>query len=623
LVSLAAVALLGSSAQAGVAADATGRATLIRQAAQEFGVPESVLLAVSYSESRWENHRGRPSSDGGFGLMDLTTVATVPDGRGKAGDPVRVVDTAFRHTLDRASQLLSLPVDLLERDDRENVRGGAAVLAQYARDLNGGRLPSAVGDWYAAVARYSGATDSVTAGLFADDVFTVIRDGAVLTTTDGQVVALPATPEAQESRDQIAALHLNTPARPSDGQAECPVELHCAFLPAAYQQNNPNDPGDYGNYDTADRPATLAVRYIVIHDTEGSYAGTLSEFQNPLAYVSAHYVIRSSDGAVTQMVPTKDVAWHAGNWWLNAHSIGIEHEGFAVDGASWFTEAMYRSSARLVRYLAAKYNIPLDREHILGHDNVVGPTPATVAGMHWDPGPFWDWDHYMQLLRGPVRPIAPAGRGLVTIAPSFRSNRPVVTDCGSGTCVALPPQPSNFVYLRTGPSDSAALLSDAGLRPDGSPGTTEASDWSDKAVAGQQFAVYARRGDWVGIWFGGQVGWFFDPHGRASVAGCGWVVTPVGGVGSIPVYGRAYPEAEAYPAQIPVQAVTPLQYTLSAGQKYSVGLTTDSEYYWATTFDASNHTVVRGKTRYVQIQFGHRVMYVNAADVDVRPSVLP
>ena len=40
------------------------------------------------------------------------------------------------------------------------------------------------------------------------------------------------------------------------------------------------------------------IRYIVIHDTEVSFANTVAEFQNPLAYVSAHYVTRSSDGHV-------------------------------------------------------------------------------------------------------------------------------------------------------------------------------------------------------------------------------------------------------------------------------------------------------------------------------------
>ena len=39
-----------------------------------------------------------------------------------------------------------------------------------------------------------------------------------------------------------------------------------------------------------------------------TFDSTVQWFQNPLAYTSAHYVIRSSDGAVTQMVHTKDVA---------------------------------------------------------------------------------------------------------------------------------------------------------------------------------------------------------------------------------------------------------------------------------------------------------------------------
>jgi hypothetical protein len=100
----------------------------------------------------------------------------------------------------------------------------------------------------------------------------------------------------------------------------------------------------------------------------------------------------------------------------------------------------------------------------------------------------------------------------------------------------------------------------------------------------------------------------------------GLVVTPKKAKATIPVYGRAYPEAAAYPSNIPAQSIVPLQYTLSAGERYTLGQMARSEYYWANTFDATNHTVVRGKTKYYQIQFGHRVMFVNAEDVDVLPS---
>ena len=118
--------------------------------------------------------------------------------------------------------------------------------------------------------------------------------------------------------------------------------------------------------------------------------------------MSWQYTMRSSDGHVWQHVNANDVAWHAGNWYVNMHSIGIEHEGFAAQGATWFTESLYRNSAKLVSYLAAKNDIPLDRAHIIGHDQVPGTIPSTVAGMHWDPGPYWDWEHYFDLLGAPI-----------------------------------------------------------------------------------------------------------------------------------------------------------------------------------------------------------------------------
>jgi hypothetical protein len=97
-------------------------------------------------------------------------------------------------------------------------------------------------------------------------------------------------------------------------------------------------------------------------------------------------------------------------------------------------------------------------------------------------------------------------------------------------------------------------------------------------------------------------------------------VTPKPGLATVPVYGRAYPEPAAYPANVPVQAITPLPYTLSAGQKYSSAGTVGSEYYYAVTFDVADHVVVKGKLKYVQIQFGHRIAFVKADDVRILPA---
>ncbi len=573
-------------------------------AAHEFGVPQNVLLAVAYNESRWEQHDGQPSTSGSYGVMSLTDVRA--NAKGNPTGP---------QVLDTAAGLGKVSATKARYDVASNIRAGAALLASYARRYHHGTLPENAADWYGAVAAYSGSQSKTAATQFADDVYATLRNGASRTTTTGQQVRVPADPSITPDRSTITPLHLTTTKATS--AAECPPNLDCDVVPAAYALNDPKDPTSYGNYDKADRPRTMKIDRIVLHDTEESYADTVAGFTNPATYTSANYVIRSSDGHVTQMVPTADVAWQAGNWYLNMHSVGIEQEGFAVAGASWYTEPLYRSSARLVRYLAARFDIPLDRQHIIGHDNVPGVDPAGQGTMHWDPGPYWDWGHYMALLGHPIVPTAGPHSSVVTIDPAFATNVQTVRDCA--TDKALPDQATSFVYLRTAPSTDAPLVSDPTLHSDGSAGTTCADDWGDKASVGQQLVVAGRQEQWTAIWWDGAKVWFHDDG--ASVPAVGFVVTPKPGKSEIPTYGRPVPEPWAYPSQIPVQAkATPLPYQIKTGQRYLTAGAVPTDYYYAKTFDNSvpgDHTDVVGHDRYLQIQLGHRIAYVKASDVNV------
>ena len=163
-------------------------------------------------------------------------------------------------------------------------------------------------------------------------------------------------------------------------------------------------PANTRNYQSASRPNSTPITQIVIHVTQSSAASAVSWFANPRADVSAHYVVRASDGAVVQSVPETDIAWHAGNRSVNGSSIGIEHEGYVGNCAS-LTEAMYESSARLVAHLAIRYGIPADRRHIIGHSEVPDPTnPKKLGGAdgHTDPGRCWNWPHYMSLVRAQI-----------------------------------------------------------------------------------------------------------------------------------------------------------------------------------------------------------------------------
>lgn len=144
------------------------------------------------------------------------------------------------------------------------------------------------------------------------------------------------------------------------------------------------------NWRRADRPDDYTIDRVVVHVVQGSFRTALEVFKDPGHRAAAHYVV-GKDGRIAQMIRELDVAFHAGNRDMNERSIGIEHEGF-VDRPADFTAAMYASSARLTAGICKRYGIPVDREHIIGHVEVPGTD-------HTDPGPHWDWDRYLGLVR--------------------------------------------------------------------------------------------------------------------------------------------------------------------------------------------------------------------------------
>lgn len=164
------------------------------------------------------------------------------------------------------------------------------------------------------------------------------------------------------------------------------------------------------NYEKGYRSPSL-IRYVVIHTIEGSYWGAISWFRNPKARVSAHYVV-GRGGASTQMVPLTRSAWHAGNGWMNRRSVGIEHEGYAH--VPWtITDADYRASARIAASILRSRVLPIDRRHVIGHNEVPHPSrPWRLGGFsgRTDPGPHWDWGRYLAYVRSYARGQVPPQR---------------------------------------------------------------------------------------------------------------------------------------------------------------------------------------------------------------------
>jgi len=370
-----------------IAQQASTLGAAIDAAAERFGVPRAVLMAVSFAETGWrapseqDPHAGEPGS------------LHAP---GEVG-PMNLRHGAGYDSLARATALLQVSEQELRANLGLQIAGAAAVLAELGAQT--GAQPSSVDSWARAVGRYSGLIGESAQADYADNVWTAIRRGLRDRAFTGETLELsPVTGRS---------------ARELMGVAQT-AQFSTDYGPARWV------PASTSNYNTGRRGS---IQYVVIHTMQGSYAGSISWFQNPAAQASAHYNIRSSDGEVTQMVRESDTAWHAGNSFINNRSIGIEHEGYVADPARWYTTAMYVSSARLTRALCDKYRIPIDRQHIIGHYQVptsgtgapcgVTATNCGGAGRHTDPGnggTQWDWDRFMNLVRnnGVEGPPVPA-----------------------------------------------------------------------------------------------------------------------------------------------------------------------------------------------------------------------
>ena len=164
-----------------------------------------------------------------------------------------------------------------------------------------------------------------------------------------------------------------------------------------------------------DRPPGCAIDLLVVHGVSlppGDFGGPhidelFTNRLNPEAHpyfrslqglrVSAHVLI-SRDGKLTQYVPLRRRAWHAGPSLFegraacNDFSIGIELEG---TDDSVYEPVQYERLADLCRLFMTEWPA-ITRERIVGHCTIA-PERKT------DPGRRFDWDHLFRLLAAPGR----------------------------------------------------------------------------------------------------------------------------------------------------------------------------------------------------------------------------
>lgn len=120
------------------------------------------------------------------------------------------------------------------------------------------------------------------------------------------------------------------------------------------------------------------VDRIVIHwFGVGTLESANDRFQKASNQTSAHYGI--SKGRCWQWVDEKNAAWHAGNYAMNQRSIGIEHDA-GINPKHDLSEQDYKNTAELVAGISKRWGIPLDRAHVLGHNQIKATQcPGTIV----------------------------------------------------------------------------------------------------------------------------------------------------------------------------------------------------------------------------------------------------
>lgn len=390
-------------------------------------IPRGVLEAIAYAETGWTHvapdpaeepaHRHMPPSYGVMGLY-----------RGEG----------FANQVRQGAELLGVSEQLVAADPETNILAAAALLDQANRQVRGAqrRLASADGGIEAmtdALARYAGygAGDgniqSHARQSFAYEVLQTLSTGV-----DAHGVRVPAVPiqmelafpaerlrllsapmlELDRAADTVRATDDPIAALPEPGPVQAPAagpEMGTAAVDFGEAIWNAAHPSNYST-------AWNTMSAVIMHTVEGTYSGTISWFQNPTPpNVSAHYVIRKSDGQITQMVREHQTAWHA--YAHNHYTIGIEHDGRASDPNNW-SSAMLNASARLVRSICARRPVDCasawqgpgyDYWHVVPDSVRIKAHGMLTANQNrYDPGRYFPWAAFYDMINNGAPPPATA-----------------------------------------------------------------------------------------------------------------------------------------------------------------------------------------------------------------------
>lgn len=311
-------------------------------AAREFNTPQRLLEAIAMLQSNW-TQMGE-SMYGSYGIMGL-------------------VENQFVQHLTEASQLLNVPVQQIKDDPQTNIRAAAALLATFQKGKPAGPIEA----WFEATKKLTGLHDDYYEQELARRIYDVIHNGARTISLWREII-------------EVTPMQIN---------------INNQLTVQSPQQQNLTEAADYGgailNLTTCNfnsRNGAPIQYYFVHYIAVGTYEGAISWFKNCTSQVSAHYVVRNTDGQITQVVMEANRAWSQGVNLYNDRGIGTEHDVISSNLAMWYSDPMLTAAGNLANNVCDRRSIPKQRAvaqpGINGHSDVKSTSCPNMTTEVWN-----------------------------------------------------------------------------------------------------------------------------------------------------------------------------------------------------------------------------------------------
>ncbi|MFD2918499.1 family 10 glycosylhydrolase [Terrimonas rubra] len=305
------------------------------QAAAEFNVPVSLLHATAQVQSNWAQVSS--SMYGSWGVMGI-------------------IENQFVQQISEAAALLNTTADAIKTNARTNIRAAAALLAKYQQGKPASSNPT---DWFDAMKKLTGLTDEKLQHELAVRIYDVITHGSKTVTLWQEIINIPPAGYQLEQSVMFPA-----PETPVNNPPSASREFRLDYPLAVYNFTT-------CNYGARTNPSVVNF-YFIHYVATGTYQGAINWFKDCSSSVSAHYVIRNTDGVVSQVVAESSRAFSQGVNLYNQEGIGVEHEVLATNLAMWDSEPMLNSAARLAANVCDRWGIPRTRRVTDGEKGIYG-----------------------------------------------------------------------------------------------------------------------------------------------------------------------------------------------------------------------------------------------------------